>query len=81
VPVRRARERAGRADERAGDHTADAHAAADDLERFFADPVLLVEGNHVFVRGNLKDAVGGGVDDRLPGPDVLRAQPLNDLRA
>ena len=45
------------------------------------DVVERVDRNHRFVRGDLKDAVGGRVDDRRAGPHVLGAEPRDDLRA
>ena len=34
-----------------------------------------------FVRGDLIDRVGGGVDDRLAGPDVLFSQRVENFGA
>ena len=38
-------------------------------------------GIDVFVRGDLEDAVGGGVDDRMAGAHVLGAELVDDHRA
>ncbi len=57
VTIRRTREGTRRSDERPGNHTADAHPPADDREGDLAHPVQLRHGNHVLVRGDLKDAV------------------------
>ncbi len=55
--------------------------SAQNVARGLTNLVQLPEGDDVFVGGDLKDAVGRGVDDRRPGPDVLLAEFRDDLRA
>ncbi len=81
MAIGRAGEMAGLAGEGAGDDAADFIGAAKDIARGFADFVELEERDHFFVRGHLKNAVGGGVDNGRAGADVLFAQLLDDLRA
>src|SRR6185436_2385379 len=81
VAVRGPLERPWRADRRPRDDAADAHAAADEIERDLADAVLLGDGDDVLVRGDLKDAVGRRVDNRLARPYVLRPEAIDDLSA
>ena len=54
---------------------------ADEVERDAAHPVLLVDRNHRFVRGDLEHGVGRGVDDRRAGAHVLGSQRVDDGRA
>ena len=81
VPIRGSPEVERRSGERTRDDAADAKALADETERDFADAVLLVDRDDVFVRRDLEHAVGRRVDDRLAGPHVLGAQALDDLGA
>src|SRR5258705_994930 len=81
VAIRGPFERPWRADKGPRDDAADAHAAADQIERDLADAVLLRDGDDVLVRGTLKDAVGRRVDNRLARPDVLRPKSIDDLSA
>ena len=76
-----AHKRAGIADKRARDDAADAVFALQDAARDAADVPQLRRRHDGLVRSDLKDAVGRGVDDQLAGADVLRPQPLDDLRA
>ena len=50
------------------------------VARGLAHAVELFHRNNLFVRGNLEDAVGGGVHNRRAGLHVLRAQLFDDLR-
>ncbi len=79
VAVGRARERARLPDKRTRDHAAHFVRAAQNITRDFADLVKLPERNHFFVRGDLEDAVGRGVDDRRAGAHVFFAQFLDDF--
>ena len=81
VAVGGARERAGRADERPRDHAPHFVRPAQDLARDLADAVQLGKRDHLFVRGDLEDAVGRGVDDGRARAHVLFAQFLDDLGA
>ena len=81
VPVRRPRVRAGRPDKRPRDHAADSQAVHDDAIGRLAHPVQLGHGHDVFMRGNLEDAVGGGVHDGPARGDMRVAEPLDDLGA
>ena len=81
VAVGGARETAGRADERPRDHAAHFVRSAQDLARRLADLVEFPQRDDFFVRGDLEDAVGRGVDDRRAGAHVLLAQFLDDLGA
>ena len=74
-------ERAGRADERTRDDAPDTKSPARQVEGNLADAVQLRDGNHVLMGGDLKDAVGGRVDNRLARPDVLLTEPVDDLGA
>ena len=69
------------ADEGTGDHPAHAELQAGDLVGHLADPIELVERDHLLVGRHLEHAVLGGVDDRPPGADVLLPQLLEDLGA
>ena len=71
----------GRADERPRDHPADAEAEPDQLEGDLADAIQLGHRDDVFVRGDLKHAVGRRVDDRPAGAHVLGAELVDDRRA
>ena len=72
--------RPGSPDERSGDDTAKADTLERQIERDCVHPILLVDRNDVFVRGNLKHAVGRGIDDGLSRAHVLGAELLDDLR-
>ena len=72
---------ARRADERPRDDAADAEPIADELEGDLAAAIQLRDRHDVFVRGNLKHAVGRRVDDRRAGAHVLRAELVDDRRA
>jgi hypothetical protein len=41
--------------------------------------VQFLEGNYVLVRGKLKDAIGGRVEDRIASPHMLFAQFFDNL--
>ena len=81
VTIGGAREGARHADERPCDDAANTRPARREIERRFADSVLLRDRDHVFMRGDLKHAVGRRIDDRLAGPHVLGAEPVDDLGA
>jgi hypothetical protein len=53
---------------------------ADQLVGNPADAIELRDRDHLFVRGDLEDAVGGRVDDRVTGPHVLGAELVDDRR-
>ena len=72
---------AGLADEGPRDHASDFVRPAQNLARGLAHLVQLEQRNHFFMRGDLKDAVGRGVDDRRAGPHVLLAELLDDFGA
>ena len=61
------------AEEGPGDDPADAQRV-DDLGGDAADLVEALEAEMRLVRGDLQHAVGGGVEDRLAGADVLLAE-------
>ena len=68
------------ADEGPRDDAADAKRIAE----LSADPADLVEPlqpEMLFVRADLKNGIGGGVADRLAGPDVLLAELVDDVGA
>jgi hypothetical protein len=79
VPIRRSLEGARRTDERPSDNAAHAHAARYQIERNLADAILLLNRNDVFVRGNLKNTVRGGVDNRFARLHMLDAETVDDL--
>src|SRR5205085_4124661 len=62
-------------------HTPNFIFATQDVSRRLADFVQARNGNHLFVRGDLKDRIGGSIDDGLACADVLLAKLLDDLRA
>jgi hypothetical protein len=64
--------------ERTRDHPADAHLLPDHVVGDLADAVLLGDRDDLFVRGDLKNAVGRGVDDRTAGAHVLGAELVDD---
>lgn len=68
------------ADEGAGDDARDAQGVEEGAS-LFADAVEAVEAEMVFVGGDLKDTVGGGVDDGEAGADVIHAEAGDDLGA
>ena len=70
----------GLADEGAGDDPADAERV-DDLGADAADLVEPIEAEVRLVRGDLQHAVGGGVEDRLAGGDVLLAEGVQHRHA
>ena len=72
--------RPGSSDERPRDDAAEAIPADRQFERDVVDAVLLVDRNHVLVRGDLKHAVGRRVDDRLARAHVLGAELVDDFR-
>src|SRR5450432_1417608 len=76
-----AREITGRADERPRNHAADFVRAAQDFARGFAHLVKFPKRDHLFVRGDLEDAIGGRVDNGRPRAHVVGAQLLDDLGA
>ena len=59
--------------EGARDHTAYEVGAVEKFSGDFAHAVELGDGDHVFVRGDLEDAVARGVDDGVAGAHVLCA--------
>ena len=65
------------ADEGPRDDAADAERIAE-LSADLADLVEPLEPEMLFVRADLKHGIGGGVADRLAGPDVLLAELLDD---
>ena len=70
-----------RAGEGPRDHAAYAVGAVEQFAGDFAHAIELGDGDHVFVRGDLEDAVAGGVDDREAGAHVLLAEFLDDFSA
>jgi len=72
---------AGSAVERAGDDATNAVGALQKFAGNFAHFVKVGDGDDTFMRGDLEDAVAGGVDDRLAGADVLFAKFLDDFGA
>ena len=77
VAMRGAAEAAGLADEGAGDDAADI-VGVGELAGDPAQSVEPLEPEPLFVRGELQDAVGRGVEDRLPGREMLGAELLDD---
>src|SRR5262245_56187005 len=51
------------------------------LERHVTDSVQLRRRNNVFMRGYLKDAVRGRIDNWLAGANVLGTETVDDLGA
>ena len=49
--------------------------------RIRAEPIQSLEAERVLVRGNLHDRIGGGVDNRPTGFEMLLPQALDDLGA
>ncbi len=77
-PVGGSLERPRCADERPRDHAAHAVADAYEIERDLTKPIQLRHRHDVLVRGDLEDAVGGGVDNRRAGSHVFRSQLVDD---
>ena len=63
-----------RAGEGARDYSAYAIGAVEQFSGDFAHAIEFGDGDHIFVRGDLEDAVAGGVDDRVAGAHVFCAQ-------
>ena len=64
---------------RARDDTADAVGTIQNFSRDLAHAIKLLDGDYIFMRGYLKNAVARRVDDREPRRDVLDAQFLDDF--
>src|SRR5580765_6803383 len=71
----------GLSGEWASDDAANAVRAVEELSSDLAHAIQIGDGYHLFVRGNLKDAVAGGVHDGLAGTNVLFTKLLDDFRA
>ena len=80
VAVRRSRVVARLSDERAGDHAPDRVLPRQNLAGDPAGSVELVKRDRLLVRGDLKDGVGGRIDDPLAGPLVFLAELFDDVR-
>ena len=74
-------ERPGLPNERPRDDTAQAILRHREIEGDCVDSILFLYGNNVFMRGDLKHAVGRRIDDRLTRSHVLRAEVRDNLRA
>ena len=81
MPVLGSLERARFSDERARDDSAHFVLAAQNAARRLANLVEARDGYDLFVRGYLKDGIGGGVDDGFARADVLLAEFFDYLRA
>ena len=81
VAARRARKVSRWTREGPRNDAADAMRPIQQFSRNLAHPVQLGDGNHIFVRGDLKNAVARGVDDGLAGAHMLVAQFLDDFGA
>ncbi len=75
------REIAGLADERAGDDAGAGMFADEDLAGGAAVFIQQFRRDDALVRGDLEDAVRGGIDDEVAGLHVLLAEFLDDLGA
>src|SRR5580692_5868926 len=64
-----------------GDHAAHFIRPDQHFARDFAHAVKLGDGNYVFMRGNLKNAVARGVNDREARSNVFLAQLFDDFRS
>ena len=73
VPPRGAPEMSRRAIERPRDDAPDAGGVRV-AARDFANLVKPLDRQHVFVRGDLQNGIGGGVEDRFAGAHVFRAE-------
>ena len=81
MPPRGTREISGRAGKGARDDAAHAVGTVEHVPRDFAHAVKFGDRNHLFVRGDLKNAVARGVHDREPGAHMLGAQLFQNFRA
>ena len=72
---------AGCADERTGNHPSHRILPGEDPASDLTDPVKFRDRDDLLVGGDLKHAVGRGVDDGRAGLQVLPAQFLDDLGA
>ncbi len=70
-----------RAGERTSDDATNTMRSLKKLARDFAHFVELGDGNRFFMRGDLENAVAGGVNDRKAGTLVLFAEFLDDFGA
>ncbi len=77
----RALEIARRAGERPGNYAPHAMLAIEHFASDIADAIKLSNGQHIFVRRNLEDAIARGVHDGVAGAHVLFAQFLDDFGA
>ena len=69
------------ADERTRDDATDFVFAVEHFAGDLADFVLAFDWNNFFVRGDLKDRIGGRIDNRFAGFDMFFAELFDDLRA
>src|SRR5207244_8875064 len=69
----------GRPGERPRDDAADEMLSGEDLPGESAEVPQLLGRPDLLVRRDLKHRVAGGIQDRPPGGQVLRAELLNDL--
>src|SRR5687768_10486915 len=71
----------GRAEKRSRDHAADPVFAIENSSSDIADLIKALYRYHLFVGGDLKHRIGGRIDDRLSGPDMLFAKLFDYLSA
>src|SRR5208283_60327 len=71
-----AAEISSRAGEGAGDYSANAIGAVEKFSGDFADAIKIGDRDYVFVRGDLENAVAGGVNDGVAGAHVFCAELL-----
>src|SRR5271156_3272561 len=81
VPPLGASKISGSAGERPGDDAAYAIRAVQEFARDLAHAIELGNRNHVFVRGDLKNAVAGGVHDGKSGNNVFTAKLFDNFGA
>ena len=66
---------------RSGNDAADAVLPGEQLPRLGTDLIELFHRDKGFVRSDLEHAVGGGVNDERPGPEMLLAVVADDIGA
>src|SRR6266404_9222496 len=79
MPIFSAIERTGLAQERPRNDSSNLVFAIEYAPCDLANLIKPIERNHFFMRSNLKNRVGGSVDNRLAGFDVFLAKLLDDF--
>src|SRR5580704_14125250 len=81
MPPRGAGEMSRRSRKWTRDHASHAVRSVEQFAGDRAHSIELLDGDYLFVRGDLKNAVAGGIHNRLTCADMLVAELLDDFRA